>query len=139
MIILVVIALAAAVLAYVSYPLWAPAESKPAVAATALAKPRSKSGARSTPRPSSPAPQPSTRASASVEVADAEELDLDRETGRLDEADYAALRGGPAAVSAGQEQQDDREDDEIEQRVRALRQERARRGPRPTDGDGERR
>ena len=136
MIMLVAIALAAAVLTYVSYPLWTP-QSKPAVAAATPAKSRSKSGAKSTPRPSSPVPQPPARASVFADMADAEELDLDRQTGRLDEADYAALQGGPAAVSAGQGQQEDREEDEIEQRVRALRQERARPVPRPTDGGQE--
>jgi hypothetical protein len=135
MIVLVIIALVAAVLAFVSYPLWAPAESKPAVAATASAKSRSKAGGKSAPRPSSPVPQP--RESVRSDIADAEELELDRQTGRLDEADYAALRRGPVAASGGQGRQN-REEDEIEQRVRALRQERARRGPQPTDGGQER-
>jgi hypothetical protein len=47
--------------------------------------------------------------------ADVDELELDRRVGRLDAQDYSALRG--SAQPAGEE-------DEIERRVRALRQER---------------
>lgn len=115
MTILGILLLAAAVMAYVSYPLWT---SEPTAQAGGR-KSRPKAGLESTPV-SAPAP-----------TSDADELELDRQIGRLDEQDYAVLRGTRPAdstkASVGQGHGEDNEDDEIERRVRALRQERARR------------
>ncbi len=107
--------LGAAVMAYVSYPLW---NSEPTPRASGR---KSKARAGLEPK-SAPAPAP---------VSDVDELELDRQIGRLDEQEYAALQNMPAAVvGPGREQdQQDKEDDDIERRVRALRQERARRAP----------
>ena len=129
MIILVVVALALAVMAYVSYPLWA-------------------SRAKTVGRPAG-AP---VRSAASKPVrqredapSDAGELDLDRQAGRLDEQEYTVLMEGVRAsgkASPGEVLPDgaslQAEDDEIERRVRALRQERARQRSQPKSKTQER-
>jgi hypothetical protein len=130
MIVLVIVLLALAVMAYVSYPLWTPQMNVPAREST----PRS--GGRQSRSKAEFAVAPE---SLPASVSDVDELDLDRRAGRLDEQEYAVLQGArPTTKTVTGIEREPKEDDEIEQRVRALRQERARRRPQPRDKGQER-
>jgi hypothetical protein len=125
MIVLVIVVLALAVMAYVSYPLWTSQTRESTAAASGS---RSRSKARFEPAPvSRPSP-----------VTDADELELDRQIGRLDEQEYAVLRGAQSVPKpASGVEREPNEDDDIERRVHALRQERARRRSQLKDKDQE--
>lgn len=100
MYIFVILIMALGVIAYVGYPFWSQNGTE---------SPARQRRVPATPRPVDPG---------------LEELEMDREAGRLQAEDYAALRQSGITASGTLEAKD--AEDEIERRVRALREERAK-------------